>query len=66
MSPRRARARAARAPRAEVSRASRSAIMAIEAAGGTVTCAHYNKLAVRALLKPEKFPVRYDGMLEVT
>ena len=40
--------------------------MAIEAAGGTVTCAHYNKLAVRALLKPEKFPVRYDGMLEVT
>lgn len=39
----------------EVSRASKTAIEAIEAAGGTVTCAHYNRLALRALLKPEKF-----------
>ena len=39
----------------EVSRASKSAIAAVEAAGGTVTCAHYNRLAMRALLKPDKF-----------
>ena len=28
---------------------------AVEDAGGTVTCAHYNRLALRALLKPHKF-----------
>ncbi|CAM9692226.1 unnamed protein product [Scytosiphon promiscuus] len=39
----------------EVSRASAGAIEAIEAQGGTVTCAHFNRLALRALLKPEKF-----------
>ena len=39
----------------EVSRASASAIKAVEGAGGTVTCAHYNRLALRALLKPHKF-----------
>mmetsp|Transcript_23681 Transcript_23681/g.74100 ORF Transcript_23681/g.74100 Transcript_23681/m.74100 type:complete len:270 (-) Transcript_23681:147-956(-) len=39
----------------EVSRASKKAIEAVEAAGGTVTCAHYNRLALRALLKPHKF-----------
>ena len=39
----------------EVSRASASAIKAVEDAGGTVTCAHYNRLALRALLKPHKF-----------
>ena len=39
----------------EVSRASASAIAAVEAAGGTVTCAHYNRLALRALMKPDKF-----------
>ena len=42
----------------EVSRASRGAIAAVEAAGGTVTCAHYNRLAMRALLKPHKFADR--------
>lgn len=39
----------------EVTRASKTAIEAIEKAGGTVTCAHYNRLALRALLKPHKF-----------
>ena len=39
----------------EVSRASAAAIAAVESAGGTVTCAHYNRLALRALRKPEKF-----------
>ncbi|KAJ8607372.1 hypothetical protein CTAYLR_010774 [Chrysophaeum taylorii] len=39
----------------EVSRASKTAIEAVESAGGTVTCAHYNRLALRALLKPDKF-----------
>lgn len=39
----------------EVSRASAAAIDAVEAQGGTVTCAHFNRLALRALLKPEKF-----------
>ena len=38
----------------EVSRASASAIKAVEDAGGTVTCAHYDRLALRAL-KPHKF-----------
>lgn len=39
----------------KVSRASKSAINAIETAGGTVTTIHYNRLALRALLRPEKF-----------
>jgi hypothetical protein len=39
----------------EVSMASAEAIAAIEGAGGTVTCVHLNKLAVRAMLKPYKF-----------
>ena len=41
--------------RIEISRASRTAIEAIEAAGGSVTTVHYNRLALRALLKPDKF-----------
>jgi large subunit ribosomal protein L15 len=40
-----------------VSRASGAAIDAIEQAGGEVTTVHYNRLALRALLKPEKFDV---------
>lgn len=40
-----------------VSRASTSAIEAVEAAGGTVTCAHYNRLALRALFRPQRFDV---------
>lgn len=39
----------------EVSCASKTAIEVVEGAGGTVTCAHYNRLALRALMKPEKF-----------
>ena len=39
----------------EVSDASKRAIAAVEALGGTVTCAHFNKLALRALVKPYKF-----------
>lgn len=39
----------------EVSRASAEAIKAIESAGGTVTCTHFNTLALRALIKPYKF-----------
>lgn len=41
----------------EVSQASKSAIEAVEKAGGTVTCVHFNKLALRALLKPHKFEI---------
>ena len=43
--------------RIEVTRASKSAIEAIEAAGGTVVCGWYNRLNLRALLKPHKFDV---------
>jgi large subunit ribosomal protein L15 len=39
----------------EVSRASASARAAVTAAGGTVTTVHYNRLSLRALLKPERF-----------
>lgn len=35
--------------------ASAEAISAVESAGGTVTCVHLNKLALRALMKPYKF-----------
>ena len=39
----------------EVSKASKTAIKAIERQGGKITCAYYNKLGLRLLLKPEKF-----------
>lgn len=39
----------------EISRASEEAIQAVEKAGGEVTTVHYNKLALRTLLKPHKF-----------
>lgn len=39
----------------EISRASKEAIDAIEGVGGEVTTVHYNRLALRALLKPDKF-----------
>ena len=42
----------------EISRASEEAIRAIENVGGEVTTVHYNRLALRALLKPEKFEDR--------
>jgi len=41
----------------EISRASETAIDAVEAIGGEVTTVHYNRLALRALLKPHKFGV---------
>ena len=41
----------------EISRASTGAIEAIEAVGGEITTVHYNRLALRALLKPEKFAI---------
>lgn len=53
----------------EVSRASLGAIDAVEKAGGTVTCVHFNRLALRALLKPEAFRVPMlgeDGQVEET
>ena len=39
----------------EVSRASESAIASVEGVGGTVTCVHLNRLAMRSLTKPVKF-----------
>jgi large subunit ribosomal protein L15 len=39
----------------EISRASQEAIEAIEQVGGEITTVHYNRLALRALLKPDKF-----------
>lgn len=39
----------------EVNQASKTAIEAVEKAGGTVTCVHLNKLAMRTILKPYKF-----------
>ncbi|KAK9469128.1 ribosomal protein L18e/L15P [Lipomyces arxii] len=38
-----------------VTSASKTAIEAIEAAGGTVVTKHYNRLSLRALLKPQYF-----------
>ena len=39
----------------EVTRASSAAIAAVESAGGKITAAHYNRLGLRALLRPDKF-----------
>ncbi len=39
----------------QVSQASAAAREAVEKAGGTVTTVYYNKLGIRALLKPESF-----------
>jgi len=41
----------------ETSRASTEAINAIESVGGEITTVHYNRLALRVLLKPEKFDI---------
>lgn len=41
----------------EVSFASEEAVEAIEKFGGTVTCVHFNKLSLRALVKPFKFDI---------
>ena len=45
----------------EVSRVSESARAALETAGGSVTTVHYNRLALRALLKPHRFPTDSKG-----
>lgn len=47
----------------EVPWASATAIEAIESKGGFVTTVHYNRLALRALLKPHKFPMKPETML---
>ena len=44
----------------EVSMASASAIKMVEDAGGTVTCVHFNALALRALMKPYKFELLHE------
>ena len=44
----------------EVTRASKQAIEAVEGAGGSVVSVHLNRLALRALTKPEKFE---EGMV---
>ena len=41
----------------EVSQASEEAIKAVESIGGTITCTHFNTLALRALIKPYKFDI---------
>lgn len=41
-----------------VSRASQSAIEAVEKLGGTVLCKFYNRLTLRALLKPHRFAAK--------
>ncbi|KAG0147223.1 hypothetical protein CROQUDRAFT_656328 [Cronartium quercuum f. sp. fusiforme G11] len=41
-----------------VSRASQSAIEAVERLGGTVLCKFYNRLTLRALLKPHRFAAK--------
>ncbi|CAM9540801.1 unnamed protein product [Chrysoparadoxa australica] len=40
-----------------VSSASKSAIAEVEGKGGTVTCSYFNRLALRAHMKPHKFEV---------
>uniref|UniRef100_A0A1D1Z780 54S ribosomal protein L10, mitochondrial n=1 Tax=Anthurium amnicola TaxID=1678845 RepID=A0A1D1Z780_9ARAE len=39
----------------EVSRASQQAMKTIESVGGKITCRYFNRLALRATIKPEKF-----------
>ena len=39
----------------EVSRVSKQAAEAVESAGGSVVATHFNRLALKALLKPDKF-----------
>ncbi|KAK8819927.1 hypothetical protein WA538_002028 [Blastocystis sp. DL] len=45
--------------RIDVSRASKEAIDAVEKNGGQIVCSHFNRLALRLLLKPEKFEVPF-------
>ncbi|XP_057308589.1 50S ribosomal protein L15-like [Hydractinia symbiolongicarpus] len=41
----------------EVSRASQNAIQAVERNGGRVKCVYHDRIALRALLKPEKYDI---------
>ena len=41
----------------DVSRASQASIEPVKEVGGEVRTVHYNKLALKALLKPEKFEI---------
>lgn len=43
--------------RIDVSRASKGAVQAMEAVGGEVTTVHYNRLALKVLLKPQRFEI---------
>ncbi|OAO15589.1 50S ribosomal protein L15 [Blastocystis sp. ATCC 50177/Nand II] len=45
--------------RIDVTRASKEAIAAVEKNGGQVICSHYNRLALRMLLKPDRFVPPY-------
>ncbi|KAI7821447.1 ribosomal protein L18e/L15P [Kickxella alabastrina] len=50
----------------EVSRASQMAIKRVEEIGGKVVCVYHNKLAMRALLHPEKFAVLPKSAMPAT
>ncbi|KAJ2745373.1 YmL10 [Coemansia sp. BCRC 34301] len=50
----------------EVSKASKAAIKRVEELGGRVVCVYHNKLALRALLHPEKFAVLPKSAMPVT
>ncbi|KAJ2557572.1 YmL10 [Coemansia sp. RSA 1836] len=50
----------------EVSRASKAAIKRVEELGGRVVCVYHNKLAMRALLHPQKFAVLPKSAMPMT
>ncbi|KAJ2131981.1 YmL10 [Coemansia sp. RSA 1807] len=50
----------------EVTRASKEAIKRVEELGGRVVCVYHNKLALRALLKPEKFAILPKSAMPMT
>ncbi|KAJ1724401.1 YmL10 [Coemansia biformis] len=50
----------------EVTRASQTAIDRIEELGGKVVCVYHNRLAMRALLHPEKFAVLPKSAMPAT
>ncbi|KAJ1997939.1 YmL10 [Coemansia thaxteri] len=50
----------------EVSRASQAAIKRVEELGGRVVCVYHNKLAMRALLHPQKFAIAPKSAMPMT
>ncbi|KAJ1883261.1 YmL10 [Coemansia sp. RSA 1722] len=50
----------------EVTEASQKAVEIVESLGGKVVCVYHNKLALRALLKPEKFVVLPKSAMPAT